>query len=97
MNFLIVLISGLAFALPEMKLKEEWRVCKVDADCIVAGDACRSCGNLKFVNRLYKEEAIRADQVARKEVRTCEACQTTQIKVVCSNKLCVEGPKSSGK
>ena len=77
--------------LPKLELPKEWTACTADADCALAGDGCRTCGNWLPVNAKFKAEATKKDLDARaaaKCVLTCEACAAAAVKLTCEAGQC---------
>jgi hypothetical protein len=94
---MVVLLAGSAWAdcLPKVELPKEWTACTADSECVLAGDACRTCGNYLPVNAKYRAEATKKDLEARakaKCVLTCEACSAELVKLSCQAKTCVAEP-----
>ena len=80
-----------ASELPVLKIPTEWSRCTAVSDCMVAGDACRSCGGLILINKKFKDDFLREDERARKKngfSRACEACSNAELKLSCKNKVC---------
>lgn len=86
-----------AAELPKLKLPEEWSSCEQDSDCAVAGDACRSCGELAIIHKKYLKAYAEMDNKARKKAgvtMACEACSTQHVKLSCEESHC--GVKRDG-
>lgn len=82
---------------PKVELTPAWTECKADADCVLAGDACRSCGNFLPVNVKFRAEATKQDAQANqaaKCVRSCEACSAALVKLTCTAGQCRASPAS---
>ncbi len=78
-------------ALPKLEIPDAWRVCSQDSDCVIAGDACRSCSTLWVVHSRHKAELEKKDLELRKKagfVPTCETCSTQHKKPICLAKRC---------
>lgn len=93
----IVLFAGLASAngdLPREKVPEKFFQCKQDKDCAVAGDSCRSCGDLIVINKKYLKKFQELDLKERrkkKTMRSCEACSTQHVLLKCVQAKCQQG------
>lgn len=93
----VLLLAGSSPALgqlPDVKVPEKFYRCEADKDCAVAGDACRSCGNLIIINRKYLKKFDELDQRARRKkkvVRACEACGTGNAAPRCERGRCRQG------
>lgn len=98
--FLLLLIAGSrpAFAeMPEVRVPEKFYQCKVDKDCAVAGDGCRSCGSVIVINRRYLKAFDELDQKERRKkkiVRACEACSTKHVLLKCVENRCRQPAKA---
>ena len=97
----VLLISaGVAQAqqeLPTIKVPEKFFQCKADKDCAIAGDACRSCGNLIVINRKFLKKFDTLDQKERKRKNVhlaCEACSTRQVVLKCAENRCRQDAKA---
>lgn len=96
----LVILAGAAKAqeeLPNVKVPEKFFQCKVDKDCAVAGDACRSCGKLIVINRKFLKKFDALDQKERKQKnihRACEACSTRQVVLKCVENRCRQDAKA---
>ncbi len=93
MFFLLFLITTTSYAsaLPVLKISKKWSECVVAIDCVVAGDACRSCSNVIIINKKYAKDFLLLDEKARKKVNffpACEACSAANIKLQCNNEIC---------
>ena len=90
----LCLLPTLAVAqtcLPKVELPAAWTACQADADCALAGDGCRSCGNFLPVNKAHRAQATAKDQAARtaaKCVLACEACSAALVKLTCEAGQC---------
>ena len=91
---IIAVIAGVALAraeLPSVKIPEKFYQCKEDKDCAVAGDSCRSCGNLIILNRKYLKKFNELDQKERRKKNvhlSCEACSTQHVPLKCIHDKC---------
>lgn len=96
----IVLSAGLnpAYAeLPEFRFPDKFYQCKKNNDCAVAGDACRSCGNLIVINKKYLKKFNELDQKERRKknlLRACEACSTGHVILKCEKNRCQQDVKA---
>lgn len=90
----LALLAGLSCAqaeLPRVKVPEKFYRCEQDKDCAVAGDSCRSCGQLIVINRKYLKKFNELDQKERRRkniTRACEACSTRQAALRCVRNKC---------
>lgn len=97
---LILLFAGWrpAFGeMPSVRVPENFYQCKEDKDCAVAGDACRSCGNLIVINRKHLKRFNELDQKERRKkkvVRACEACSTKHVILKCVENKCQQEAKA---
>ena len=86
----IALCSGL----PAIKAPKKFLECKTDTDCVVAGDGCRSCGELIIINRKFLKEFDELDQKLRRKHgvlgMACEACSTQRAQLKCVKKRCLQ-------
>lgn len=96
---LATLLPALACAqgdcLPKVELPKAWTACAADADCVLASDGCRSCGNYLPSNTQHRADATAKDLAARaaaKCVRTCEACSAAMVKLTCEAGQCRARP-----
>lgn len=81
--------------LPKVELPAAWTACTTDADCVLAGDGCRTCGNYLPANKAHRADATAKDLAARaaaKCVRTCEACSAALVKLTCEANQCRARP-----
>jgi hypothetical protein len=96
----LVILAGVAQAqqeLPNVKVPDKFFHCKVDKDCAIAGDACRSCGKLIVINRKFLKNFDALDQKERKRKnvhRACEACSTQQVVLKCAENRCRQDVKA---
>ena len=87
-------LAGQVDCLKPFPASAAYRACETDADCVLAGDACRTCGTLSFVNKRHKAAAEAEDIKSRLKdncIRACEACDTRGAKGVCRQKVCKPG------
>jgi hypothetical protein len=81
-------------ALPLLEVPEKYFQCEQNSDCAVAGDSCRSCGELTIINKKYLNEFNEMDQKLRtihNAHRTCEACDTSLAELKCVEMKCLQG------
>ncbi len=81
-------------SLPEVKVPEYFFNCRTDGDCAVAGDACRSCGDLIIINRKYLRKFKAMDKTQREKSGfnpNCEACSTNNVILSCKEGKCAQG------
>lgn len=79
--------------LPVIRLPSSYFQCSRDNDCAVAGDSCRSCGELIIINRRYLKKFRELDEKLRKKkkfVPACEACDTKRVVIKCVSNKCVQ-------
>ena len=82
--------------LPKLELPKAWTACAQAADCVLAGDGCRTCGNFLPVNAAHKADAEKLDaekRTAAKCVLTCEACAKDLVALTCEAGTCRAAPK----
>ncbi len=90
---LVILIFQIAGAscLPKVKIPDSYFKCEVDSDCVVAGDACRSCGEPWVVNKAYQKDLEAMDEKLRQKAKchlSCEACSTQWVQARCEKERC---------
>jgi hypothetical protein len=84
-------VAALADCPPPVSLPRAWTTCATDADCVLAGDGCRTCANFLPVNARHREQANARDARARAAARctmTCEACAPAMVKLTCEARQC---------
>ncbi len=106
MRRLLLLLAALSPALavaqtclPKLELPRAWTACAAAADCVLAGDGCRSCAHPLPVNKAHQAEATAKDEAARaatKCVLTCEACSASLTRLTCEAGQCRAAPVKAG-
>lgn len=87
----LVLALALGNCLPTLEVPAAWQACTADSDCVLASDACRSCGNFLPVNAKHKAAATQLDLDRRKAAActlSCEACSPALVRVRCVASKC---------
>jgi len=77
--------------LPNFEITKSEKKCGADADCVLVGDACRSCGPAYVANVKFKNSIERRDLKARAAVNcllTCEACDRNRVLPKCESGEC---------
>ena len=86
--------------LPEVQVPAEWTACSADADCVLAGDGCRTCANWLPVNAKHRAAASAKDAEERAKAKctmTCEACAPALVKLACEAGQCRARPAPTPK
>jgi hypothetical protein len=77
--------------LPELKIKDKQSACRKNSDCVIIGDACRSCQMPIVANKKFKSKIEKKDRQLREAagcVLSCEACDQSKIIPVCKKSKC---------
>jgi hypothetical protein len=92
LSFIYLNSSNAKSCLTELEIKKAWRLCKLNTDCAIYKDGCRSCGDLIVVNKIHLQTLSDYDYSLRKKNNcniACEACGTpANFKAECKNNLC---------
>ena len=78
--------------LPKFKIADKQLICVTDSDCILVGDACRTCGAPYVANKKFKTEIELQDQTNRKSLNcilACEACAQSNLVTQCKGGRCL--------
>lgn len=84
-------MSASACLKPKVAFPMMYFACHQDSDCVVYGEACRSCSYVWSVNKNKLAALTKLDnqwRVKDKCQRTCEACDTSKIQTFCKNEVC---------
>lgn len=88
---LIPTFSMAESCLPKLIIKATQAQCKINQDCVLVGDSCRSCGEPRVANKKFKKDIEALDQKKRESigcVLSCEACSQQSIETICQNSQC---------
>jgi hypothetical protein len=98
---LIIVLSALAASgaspapergcLPAVKTPAKWSRCNVDSDCVIAGDACRSCATPFVINKKFAADFLALDNKLRADAKcviACEGCATNRFQIYCAKGIC---------
>jgi hypothetical protein len=60
-SLFLLFIQNSYASLPKMDLPKSWYSCAESSDCIIAGDACRSCEAIYVINKKHADSFLKKD------------------------------------